>query len=167
RGAAKTVLPPGEGLEIALASGERARARPAAEALEALEAWLAFGVDLAAVEGLALVLVADDLVRALELGEFIGRLRILGVGIRVQLLGELAEGLLDVCRARRLGHPQDLIGVTHPVAPKIPRARRPDSSRSMWGECGRCATERLVSPGRGAFSAVTTASAAATCGPSI
>ena len=46
---------PGEGLEPALAPEAAAGARLSAEALEALEARLAFGVDLAAVERLALV----------------------------------------------------------------------------------------------------------------
>ena len=41
----------------------------AAEALEALEARLALGVDLAAVEGLALVVVAEDFVGGVQLGE--------------------------------------------------------------------------------------------------
>ena len=63
---------------------------PTAEAFKALEARLAFGVDLAAVEGLALVGFAEDLVGGIELGEARGRLRIVLVGVRMQLLGELA-----------------------------------------------------------------------------
>ena len=105
RGAAEAVRPPGEALEIALAPAERACARPAAEAFEALEARLALGVDLAAVERLALVVVADDLVGAVELGELVRRLRVLLVGVRVQLLRELAIGLLDVFRACDLDTP--------------------------------------------------------------
>ena len=135
RGAAESVRPPGEALEIALAPAERTCARPAAEAFEALEARLALGVDLAAVERLALVVVADDLVGAVELGELVGRLRVLLVGVRVQLLGELAIGLLDVFRARRLGHPQHLIGVAHPCySEMIPRAG--PSARLSSHQCG-------------------------------
>ena len=49
---------------------DRNRRRPAARrSLEALEARLALGVDLAAVERLALVVVADDLVGGVELGK--------------------------------------------------------------------------------------------------
>ena len=66
-------------------------ARLPAEAFEALEARLAFGVDLAAVEGLALVVVADDLVGGVELGEARGRLRVVLVGVGMQFLGELAD----------------------------------------------------------------------------
>src|SRR5260370_29005588 len=49
---------PGEGLEPALVTEAAAGAPPPAEAFAALEPRLAFGVDLAAVERLALVLVA-------------------------------------------------------------------------------------------------------------
>ena len=86
----------------------------AAEAFKALEARLALRVDLAAVERLALVVVADDLVGAVELGELGRRLRVLLVGIRVQLLRKLAISLLDVFLARAFRHPQHLIGVAHP-----------------------------------------------------
>src|SRR4051812_24447833 len=142
--AANAFRAPGEALEVAIARAERVstRARPPAESLEALEARLAVRADLAAVELLALVGIADDLVRTVELGEFIGRLRILA-GIRVQLLRQLAIRLLDVFRARRLGHPQHLIGVTHPVAPiDSPGPGGPTRSASMWGQCGPCATDR-------------------------
>ena len=63
---------------------------PGCAAFEALEARLALGVDLAAVEGLALLVVADDLVGGIELGEARGRLGIVLVGVGMQLLGELA-----------------------------------------------------------------------------
>src|SRR5262249_10479158 len=63
---------PGEGLEIAARIAPlpeaAARALAAAEALEALEARLALGVDLAAVERLALIFLAQDLVGGIELG---------------------------------------------------------------------------------------------------
>ena len=57
----------GEGLEAAAGPTPAAAARVAAG--KALEARLAFGVDLAAVELLALVLVADDLVGGVQLGK--------------------------------------------------------------------------------------------------
>src|SRR5207237_3117673 len=113
---AEAIRPPGEALEAAAAAEVvPARARvAAAESFKALEARLALGVDLAAVERLALVLVADDLVGAVQLGELVRRLRILLVGVRVQLLGELALGLLDVARARRPPHAQHLIRLAPP-----------------------------------------------------
>ena len=71
------------------------------------------GIDLATIELLALVRVADDLMRAVKLGELVGRLRVLLVGIGVQLLRKLAISLLDVVLARAFRHPQHLIGVAH------------------------------------------------------
>ena len=84
-------------------------------ALEAREARLAFGVDLAVVERLALLLVAENFIGAVQLGEAAGRFRIVRVGVWMQLLGELPEGALDVARARPPRHPQNLIGVAHSV----------------------------------------------------
>src|SRR5262249_27972283 len=109
-------------LEAAGSEGERfehalaveATARSGAEAFEAVEARLALGIDLAAVEGLALLGLADDLVGGVDLGEAGRRLGIVLVGVRMVLLGELTERALDVRRARALGHAQDLIGVAHP-----------------------------------------------------
>src|SRR5262249_16789637 len=74
---------PSEGLEATrrIAALTEAAARPA-EPLEALEARLAVGIDLAAIKGLALVRLAHDLVRGVELGEARGRLRIVLVGVR-------------------------------------------------------------------------------------
>src|SRR5262245_3579436 len=57
-GVLEALRTPGEGLEAALAAEAAAPSAAAAEAFEALEARLAFGVDLAGVEGLALVLLA-------------------------------------------------------------------------------------------------------------
>ena len=72
------------------------RRRPvAAEAFEAMESRLALGVDLAAVEGLALLVVADDFVGGVELGELRGRLVVLFVGVGMQLFGKLAVGAFD------------------------------------------------------------------------
>src|SRR5260370_10431204 len=81
---------------------------------KALEARLALGVDFAAVELLALGLVADDLVGRVELGKTLRGLRIVLVAVGVMLLGELAIGALDRRSAGAPLHPQDLIGVAHP-----------------------------------------------------
>ena len=118
---------------------DRPARRPAAEAFEALEARLALGVDLAAVEGLALVLVADDFVGGVQLGEPASAAFVVLVGVGMQLLGELAEGALDRRRARTLRHPQDLVGVAHPRNSNensLSAARiggRPTSIRSICG----------------------------------
>ncbi len=84
-------------------------------ALEAGEARLALGVDLAGVERLALLLVAENFVGAVQLGEASRGFRIVLVGVWMQLLGELPEGALDIGRARPSRHPQDIIGVAHSV----------------------------------------------------
>ena len=81
---------------------------------KALEARLALGVDFAAVELLALVLVADDLVGRIDLGKPRRGFRIVLVVVGVMLLGKLAIGALDRRRAGAPRHPQDLIGVAHP-----------------------------------------------------
>src|SRR5204863_1443342 len=110
--AADALRSPGEALEIAFAAAaERSSARASAKAFKALEARLAFGIDLAAIELLALVRVADDLISAVQLGKFRGRLRVFLVRIRVQLLRKLAISLLDVFLAGAFRHPQHLIGV--------------------------------------------------------
>jgi hypothetical protein len=83
------------------------------EALEAAELRLAFGVDFAPVVGLALVFGSQDLVRRIQLGKALSGFGVALVGVRVQLLGELAIGTLDRRRIRILLHPQDFIGVAH------------------------------------------------------
>ena|SRR5215467_6496980 len=84
-----------------------------AEALEAAKLGLAFGVDLPAVERFALVLLAEDFVGRVDFGEALGCLGVVLVGVRVQLLGELAIRALDCRRIRTLFYPQYLIGVAH------------------------------------------------------
>src|SRR5262249_3380786 len=112
---AAALEPPGsEGERLEHALAVETSDRPGAEAFEAAEARLALGIDLTAVEGLSLLGVADDLVGGVDLGEAGCRLGVVLVGVRVVLLGELAERALDVRRARALGHAQDLIGVAHP-----------------------------------------------------
>src|SRR4029079_4205035 len=87
---------PGEGLERAILAAERATGagagtapRTRAKTLETLKARLAFGVDLAAIEVLALVVVANDLVGRVQLGKPRRRLGIGLVGVGVELLGKL------------------------------------------------------------------------------
>src|SRR6185437_6458506 len=95
------------------------------------ETRLALGVDLAAVELLALVLVAEDFIGGVDFGEALGRLRIVLVAVRVVFLGELAIGALDRRSIGTPRHPQDLIGVAHPSrllqgkSDHKPRAARP------------------------------------------
>src|SRR5262249_30269056 len=115
-----------------------ARPRPTAEALETLEARLALGVDLAAVERLAFVLLAQDLVGGVELGEARGGLGVVLVGVRMQLLGLLPERALDLRGARAFRHPQNIIGVAHnqslPGSSSILMpGYRPHPGSTMWG----------------------------------
>jgi hypothetical protein len=77
-------------------------ARSRSKTLEALEARLAFGVDLAAVERLALVGIADNLVGGVEFGKTRSRLGVVLVGIWMQFFREPAIGALDVAFARTL-----------------------------------------------------------------
>jgi hypothetical protein len=94
----------------------RSNASPPARiaAGKALKTRLALGIDLAAIELLALVLVADDLVGRVQLGKARRGFRIVLVGIGVMLLGKLAIGAFDRRSTGAPRHPQDLIGVTHP-----------------------------------------------------
>ena len=72
------------------------------EPFETLKAWLAFPINLATVECLALVGVANNFVRGIEFGEMRGRFRIVLVGIGVQFFSEPAIRTLDVSLARTL-----------------------------------------------------------------
>src|SRR5262249_29879679 len=107
---------------------------------EAAEPRLALGVDLAAVERLALRLVAENLVGRIELGKLHRRLGVVLVGVGMQFLGQLAEGLLDFVLARRPRHPQNLVGVSHPV--QLPNGARLAAHfpGSMWCWCCHTAT---------------------------
>src|SRR5262249_42866098 len=82
----KTLGSPGEGLKGALAIKPTGSRTLTAEALEAMEARLAFGIDLATIKRFALILVADDFVRGIELGKTGRSFRIVLVGVRMQLL---------------------------------------------------------------------------------
>jgi hypothetical protein len=94
-------------------------ARALAVAGESLEARLALGVDLAAVERLALVFLAENFVGGVQFGKTRRGLRIAFVGVRVQLLGEAAECLLDLSLVRPLGHAEYVIGVAQIQTPRV------------------------------------------------
>jgi len=74
---------------------ETAGAPTGTAARETLESRFALGVDFAAVELLALLIVADDLVGRIKFRKSGRRLRIVLVGVGVILLGKLAIGALD------------------------------------------------------------------------
>src|SRR5215475_1880893 len=68
------------------------------------------------VESAAPLFVTEDLVGGAELNETRSAFRI-GVGVRMQLLGQLPEGLVYFLSGRCPRHRQALIGVPHPYAP--------------------------------------------------
>ena len=82
------------------------------EAFKPLKSRLALGVDLAAVEGAALLLVADDLISRTHLSEFFLRLGI-GALIRMIFFGELAKRLLDLARVGGFRNAQNRIRIAH------------------------------------------------------
>ena len=112
---AKALWTVGEGLELGLRaeSAARAWARAAAEALESPEAGLALGVDLAAVEGLALIVFTEDFVSGIDLGKAPSSFWIVLVGVRMQFFRKPPKGAFDVARARLAINAQHLIGITH------------------------------------------------------
>jgi hypothetical protein len=85
----------------------------AAGALEPLEARLALGVDLAAIESGAALLVAQYLIGLVGCGEAVLGLGILGILVRMMLLGELALSRLYFLRRGVLANAQHLIGIAH------------------------------------------------------
>jgi hypothetical protein len=87
---------------------ERAIAGLAAEAARGLAT---VGVDLAQVELLALLGVADDVEGGADLLELLLGLLVPRIGVRVMGLGELAERLADLVRGRGAGNAEFLIGV--------------------------------------------------------
>src|SRR5665213_172461 len=84
-------------------------------AFEAAEARFAFGVDLAAIERFAFLVVAGDLIGSVKLGEARGRLGIVLVGVGMQLLSEPPVGALNLGLVRTLRYPQYFVGVAHSV----------------------------------------------------
>ena len=137
------------------AAGARLPPEPAGAArAEALEtARLAVGADLAAIELAALFRVADDLVGRIDLGELLLRLGIVLVLVGMVFLGEFAEGLLDLIRARALGNTQYVVRISHiykPI-PAQPVRRRAHVSAVIWGPAplrasGRARQRTDVSP---------------------
>ena len=114
-----------------------ARPGASAEALETLEAWLAFGVDLAAIELAALLLVAENLIGGAHLGEFFLRLGVLAL-IGMKFLGELAIGLFDFAPGRPISPRLELYkdhASWSPVQRPPGMRRRRNVSPATWG-CG-------------------------------
>ena len=119
-----------ESLEFGVRT-EAARMRPPAlaESFKPLEARLAFGVDFAAVERLALVVVAQNLVGGVDLGKAPRRLGIVLVGVGMQFFGQAPESALDVGCIGLAINAQHFIGITHPhglrslcgALPQVPR----------------------------------------------
>src|SRR5665213_446720 len=104
-----------EALEVRTAGSETttaaARLRPVA--FVAAKARLALGVDLTVVEGFALLVVAGNFIGGVQLGKTRGGLRIVLVGVGMQLFGEPPVGAFNLSLACTLRYPQDLVGVAH------------------------------------------------------
>ena len=103
-------------LEMPASGASRAARKTAgtgAKALEAVRARLAVGANLAPVEFAFLLVVADDLIGRIDLGEALLGLRVGLIMIGMKFLGELPIGLLDLAGARRLGDAQDVIWIAH------------------------------------------------------
>src|SRR5215510_1202962 len=64
---------------------------------------------------LALLRVAENLVRLVDLLELLSCARIVWIHVRVVLAGQLPEGGLDLLLAGRAGHAQHLVVVTDPA----------------------------------------------------
>ena len=95
------------------AAGTRPRAA-AAESFKPLEARLALGIDLAAVECLAFVRVAKKLMRRVQFGKARCRFGIVLIGVGMQFFCKLAIGAFDVACACFAIDAQDLVGIAHP-----------------------------------------------------
>src|SRR5580700_644099 len=132
RATGETFRTEAETFEIGIAA--EAGTRIGAAAAKTLEARLTLGVDLAAIERLALVLVLEDLVRGVQLGKARRRLRIVLVGVGMQLFCQAPIGALDVGRTRLAIEPQDLIGITHPQA--TPLVFRAGPAAHRWPNVG-------------------------------
>src|SRR5262249_7770360 len=145
-GGLKALAPPPDRSKTALPAEAAPRPPPSAEPLKALEARLALGVDLAAIEGFALVRLAQDFIGSVQLGKARGCPRVVLVGVRMQLLRLPAERTFDLGGTRCLRHPQDVIGVTHPqslsgTSPLV----MPGTAPTIPAQCG----ERGPRPQRG------------------
>src|SRR5262252_3813363 len=111
-----------------------ARARPGAgaETFKAMEAGLAFGIDLATIERFTLVLVAQDFVCGVQLGEPGRSFGIVLVGVRMQFFCEPAIGVFDLARARLAIYAQDFVGIAHPLPTPRCNSGLPRLATSMW-----------------------------------
>ena len=98
--------------EIAEVAGTAPRLAAKAETLELRRPWLALCVDLTAIEGFALLVVAQDLVGRAYLREALLRFRLLAL-VGVIFLGELSKRGFDLRLARRLGYAKNVIRITH------------------------------------------------------
>ena len=138
--------------EIAAASSARLAAKT--ETVELGRPRLALRVDLAAVEGLALLVVAEDFVGGPDFGEALLGFRFLTL-VGMVFLGELAERGFDFRPARRLRNAKNIIGITHyrPVfRPRLFEKRKGQLSPfSIWPFAPRRAspTPRLLASWRG------------------
>ncbi len=123
----KAVGPETEAFEVGTTARTVSATRLRTEPFEALETWLAFSIDLAAIECLALVAVADNFICSVEFGEARRCLRIVLVGVRMQFFSESPIGALDIGLACTLGNPQDFVGVAHRIQTPV----KSPLSRSM------------------------------------
>src|SRR5947209_5331409 len=98
------------------------------EAVKAGVAGFPLGIDLAAVEVSAFLLVPENFVGRIHLGKFRLCLGIVFVLIGMMFLSEAAECLLNLAGARRPGDAQDLIGIAHlylcPQSPNVSTRQR-------------------------------------------
>ncbi len=104
--------------EIGIAGGIRVRMLrfPAGIiAVEMLARWAlgAGSVDLPGIETLAFVDIAQEIVGGRDLLELLLRGFVTRIEIRVQLLGELAIGALQLGCGGSRGHSEHLIGIVH------------------------------------------------------
>ena len=74
---------------------------------------------------LALLGIAQHVVRFVDLLEALGRLRVIGIAVGMVLLRQPAERLLDVVGGRRLGDTEDLIVVLAGHQPVVSGAAGP------------------------------------------
>src|SRR5271166_486548 len=109
--------------KVAAAASSRLAAKT--ESLELRRSRLPFGVDLAAIEGFALLVIAEDFVGRADFGEALLGPRLLAL-VGMVLLGELAKGGLDFGRARGLRHAKNVVRITH--YEPIPRPRLDSSA---------------------------------------
>ena len=128
--------------EVAAASSARLAAKT--ETVELGRPRLALRVDLAAVEGLALLVVAEDFVGGPDFGEALLGFRFLAL-VGMVLLGELAKRGFDFRPARSLRNAKNVIGITHyrPVfRPRLFEKRKGQCLRSPFGPSRRGAQVR-------------------------